>query len=116
MAFFGKKTVLADLRLHKMQAGLVTTGTLNRRGTTGVSYSNVCIWPGDENSALGSGGNPRVSGLLTAWPVGESDAPRADDTWTVGGLTFLVLSVTKRHYHDESSNYAIYDCRWTRAT
>lgn len=114
MAFFGRATVLADLRLHKDQAGLVTTGTLNRRGSSSVSYSNVCVWPGDENSALGRDGNASVNGMLTAWRLGESDGPRADDTWAVGGVTYTVLSVTKRHNHDESSGYAIYDCRWVR--
>jgi hypothetical protein len=116
MAFFGRDTVLADLRMHRQQAGLVTTGTLNRRGTTSVAYENVCLWPGDESTALGVGGNPSVSGQLTAWRVGEADEPRADDTWTVGGVTVTVLSVGKRHNHDEASGFAIYDCRWVRGT
>lgn len=114
MAFFGRETVLADLRLHKDQAGLVTTGTLNRRGTSSVSYANVCLWPGDENSAIGSDGNASIGGMLTMWRVGESDKPRADDTVTVSSQTVLLLSVTARHNHNESSGYAIYDCRWVR--
>lgn len=114
MPFFGRQTVLADLRLHKSQAGLVTTATLGRLGTTSVGYSNACLWPTDERTALGEGGMPIESGMVTVWRTGEADAPRADDTWTIGGVSYLVTSVTKRHYHHESSGYAIYDCRVSR--
>jgi hypothetical protein len=115
MAFFGRDTVLADLRMHRQQAGLVVAGTLKNRvsGTipsTGVSYEAVCLWPVAKRSALGSGGLPTASAQLTAWRVGETTAPQVDGTWTVGGVSYLTLAVTPRHNHDESSNFAIYDC------
>lgn len=115
MPFFGRETVVADLRLHKDQAGLVTTGTLKNRvsgtiPTTGVSYAAVCLWPVQKQSALGVGGLPPATSQLTAWRVGETTAPQADGTWTVGGVSYLIVGVSPRHNHDEASNYAIYDC------
>ena len=107
--------MLADLRLHKAQAGLVTTGTLKNRvsGTipaTGVSFAAVCLWPQQKSSALGVGGLPTSRGQLTAWRAGETTAPQVDGTWTVGAVTVLITGVRPRHNHDEASNYAIYDC------
>lgn len=119
MAFFGKKTVFADLRLHKKQAGLVTTGTLKLRTSadtfSDVTYTNVCLWPVTKTSSLGTGGLSAVRTRLTAWRVGEASAPTVDSKWVVGGVSYLIVSLTSRHNHDESSGYAIYDCDVTRA-
>lgn len=112
--FFGRKTVQADLRLHKMQAGLVTTGTLNILGDGTVAYTNVCVWPVTEVSGLGQETAAYQQTLVTAWRLGESRAPRVDDTWTVGGKVYNIVSINPRHNHDESSGYAIYDCTCTR--
>lgn len=118
--FFGRATVLADLRLHKMQAGLVTTGTLSVR-TSGdtfstVAYTNVCLWPVRKTSAIGAGGMPPTNTTVTAWRVGESSAPTIDCKWSIGGVTYLIVGVTSRHNHDESSGYAIYDCDVVKAS
>lgn len=114
MPFFGRQTVLADLRLHKQQAGLVTSGTLNMQGGASVSYSNVCVWPIQEVSGLGQEMAAHQQTTLRAWRTGETQGPRADDTWTVAGKIYNVMSVVPSHNHDESSNYAIYDCLVTR--
>lgn len=112
--FFGKQTVKADLRLHKKQAGLVTTGTLNILGSASVSYANVCVWPVTEVSGLGQEQAAHQQTMITAWRLGESRAPRVDDTWTVGGKVYGIVSINPRHNNDESSGYAIYDCTCTR--
>lgn len=116
MAFFGRNTVLADLRLHKHQAGLVTSGTLTTFGTgsTSVSYANVCVWPVHEISGMGMEQAAHQQTTITAWRIGETTAPRADDIWTVNSNVYAVIDVTARHNHDEASNYAIYDCTCTR--
>lgn len=117
--FFGRDTLLADLELHKYQAGLLTTATLNKQGGGTVSLANVCLWPGDSVSALGHGGFPASSGQLTVWRTGEADSPRPDDTVTVqarsGPITVLVVSVAKTLNDDEADGYAKYDCRVTKA-
>jgi hypothetical protein len=110
MGFLGRESVLADLRLHQEQAGGVTAGTLKVLGASTVAYSNVCLWPSTERTALGVGGVPSETAQLTAWRVGESEAPRPDDSWTVGGVDYLVSAVTKRLWADESSGYCVYDC------
>lgn len=112
--FFGRRTVAADLRLHKKQAGLVTTGTLNLMNGGTVSYSNVCKWPVTEVSGLGQETAAHQETMITAWRQGESQAPRVDDTWTIGGKIFGIVSINPRHNDDESSGYAIYDCTCTR--
>jgi hypothetical protein len=108
--FFGRVSVLADLRLHKEQAGGVTAGTLGVQGGSSIAYANVCLWPSDERTGLGGAGAAVESAQLTAWRVGEADAPRPDDTWTVGGVSYLVQTVRKRLHADESAGYCIYDC------
>jgi hypothetical protein len=108
--FFGRVSVLADLRLHKEQAGGVTTGTLKVLGGSNVAYANVCLWPTDERSAFGEGGLPVRSSQLTAWRVGESAPPRPDSSWTIGGVDYLIQRVSKRLHADESDGYCIYDC------
>lgn len=112
--FFGRQTVAADLRLHKKQAGLVTTGTLNLQGGGTVSYSNVCLWPTTEITGLGQEMAAHQETMVTAWRQGESQPPRVDDTWTIGGKNYGIVVVNIRHNHDESSGYAIYDCTCTR--
>lgn len=118
MAFFGRETVLADLRLHKAQAGLVTAGTLRVRGAsdtfTDVAYENVCLWPPREMTGLGGGGAATQGATVTAWRTGEASAPSVDDKWVIGGVSFLIVSRTARHSHDEASGYAIYDCQVSR--
>lgn len=112
MAFFGRRTVLADLRLHKMQAGLVGAATLSRLDLPPIAYAHVCLWPTTEVSALGTGdGLPSDDGQVTAWRVGETAAPRPDDSWTVGGVDYLIAEVAKRHSHDEAAGFCIYDCK-----
>lgn len=112
--FFGRRTVEADLRLHKMQAGLVTTGTLNLMNGGTVAYANVCKWPVLEVSGLGQETAAHQETMITAWRLGESQAPRADDIWAVGGKLYGIVTANTRHNHDESSGYAIYDCTCTR--
>jgi len=112
--FFGRNTVLADLRLHKAQAGLVRAGTLNLLGGGTVAYANVCVWPHTEVSGLGQESAAHQEATVTAWRVGEAQPPRVDDTWAVGGKVYGILQATARHSDDESSGYAIYDCICTR--
>ncbi len=113
MAFYGRRSVLADLRLHKMQAGLVIAATLSRLDLPPIAYANVCLWPTTEVSALGTNddGLPSDDGQITAWRVGEAAAPRPDDSWTISGLDYLISEVTKRLNHDESAGFCIYDCK-----
>lgn len=112
--FFGRETVLADLRLHKAQAGLVSSAVLGLFGGGTVSYENVCIWPVTEVSGLGQETAAHQQTIITAWRIGEAQPPRADDTWTKDGKVYGIIEVAKRHNHDESSGYAIYDCTCTR--
>lgn len=113
MAYFGRRTVLADLRLHKMQAGGVGPATLSRLDLPPVSYANVCLWPTTEVSALGTGeGMPSDDGQVTAWRVNAGEvAPRPDDSWTIGGVDYLITEVAKRHNADEATGSCIYDCK-----
>ena len=110
MAFFGRETVEADLDLHRDMAGGVTAGTLNVLGSTAVPYANVCLWPPRQTTALGQDGSPNTAAKLTAWRVGEADAPQVDDSWVVGGATYLVVGVTSRFTADEAAGYCVYDC------
>ncbi len=118
--FFGKVSVLADLRLHKQQAGLVTTGTLARlkNGTydpvNEVAYANVCLWPGSTYSTLGSGGPAYDQSQFCAWRTGEAEKPRGQDKWIVGGIEYVIQSVTTRLNADENEGYAVYDCTVAR--
>ena len=110
MAFFGRETVLADLRLHKEQAGAVTAGTLTLLGGAAVTYADVCLWPSTHQTGLGGPQVPLKTAQLTAWRHGEASAPRPDDSWTVGGVAYQIQSVTKRLHADESAGFCIYDC------
>ena len=110
MGFFGRVSVLADLRLHKEQAGGVTAGTLVRLGSSSVAYADVCLWPTNHQTGLGGNQVPLKTALLTAWRHGEASAPRPDDSWTVGGTSYLIQSVTKRLHADETDGFCIYDC------
>jgi hypothetical protein len=112
MAFFGRRTVLADLRLHKMQAGLVGAATLSRLDLPPIAYGNVCLWPTTESSALDTDeGLPSDDGKVTAWRTSVSEAaPRPDDSWTINGVDYLITEVAKRHNHDEAAGFCIYDC------
>ena len=110
MGFFGRVSVIADLRLHKEQAGGVAAGTLAVLGGAAVPYANVCLWPTGERTGLGGPRVPSVTTQLTAWRAGETTAPRPDDSWTVGGVAYQVVNVQKRLHADESSNFCIYDC------
>ncbi len=125
--FFGKTSVLADLRLHKKQAGLVTTGTLSRylNGTydpvNDVALANVCLWPNPTYSSLGTGGGAYNAGPVCIWRTGESipdiggiAAPKGQDKLTIGGTEYLLESVAPRLNADEANGYAIYDCQVTR--
>lgn len=115
MVFFGRETVQADLDLHKDMAGGVTTGTLAPLGRSAVPYANVCLWPGSERTAIDEGGMPVETCQLTAWRMGEADpSPRPDDAWSVNGVSYLIVSVGKRHFADEASGYCIYDCQVSR--
>ena len=117
--FFGVQTVRADLRLHKAQAGLVTSGVLVGTNVTTAftqAYANVCLWPENEASALGIGGMPFGDSTVTAWRDGETTAPKPDDKWTINGVSYLIVSIRKRHNHDEAAkSCAIYDCGVSRA-
>ncbi len=125
--FYGKTTVLADLRLHKAQAGLVTTGTVSRyiNGTydpvNDVELENVCLWPNPTYSSLGTGGGAYNAGPVCIWRTGEDfpviggiSAPKGQDRLTIGGTVYLIESVAPRLNADEDEGYAIYDCQVTR--
>ena len=115
MAFFGRVTVLADLRLHKEQAGLVTTCVYTPAGSTaGVTFANACPWPSTVDTALGKGGLPVDSGLVTIWRAGETTAPQIDGQLVIAGQTELIVTVDRRFPADEGSNYCVYDCRTQR--
>jgi len=116
MAFFGRETVEADLDLHRDMAGGVTAGTLRRNsGFSDVPYANVCLWPPQEVTGVGGGGNANQTATVTAWRVGEADKPRADDRWAIGSDTWNIQSVTGRFTADESAGFAVYDCKVFRA-
>ncbi len=103
--------------MHKWQAGLVTGGTLTASVTGATtSFTNVCLWPESETSALGVGGLTLGDSVITAWRMGEAATPRPDDKWTIANVSYLISHVSKRHNHDEAAGYAIYDCAVRRAT
>ncbi len=116
MAFRGRDTVRADLRLHKQMAGGVTAATLLKQSGGTVALNNVCLWPDSQGSALGQGGFPARTAKLTFWRLGESDFPRADDRITVGSVTYQVASLdSKAHNADEADGYATYRYTLTKA-
>lgn len=113
MKFFGKQTVLADLRLHKLNAGLVRSGSLRSLSGTVTTWANIGNWPITESTGMGDGA-AQQNVTITLWRVGEAVAPRADYTITCEGKTLNIVSVTPRLNEDESANYAIYECQCTR--
>ncbi len=108
--FYGRRTVLRDLSKHR-RTGKVTSGTLKRNSGVGdLAWANVYVWPIDETTGVGGGGNADQRTTITAWRVGEADLPRADDRFAVGADVFNLESVRRRLNADESAGFAVYDC------
>ncbi len=113
--FYGLSTVIR--RRDRMRAtGKVFAGTLNVRGDddtmTAIAYEAVYPWPISEQSGLGSDTSASQRARITAFQVGETEIPRADDTWTVEGHTYLINSVETECNAD--SGYAIHNCECSR--
>lgn len=115
MAFFGFESVVRARDRCRDYGGKLVSGTLTPSdGSASVSFSNVYVYPFEESSALGAGGAPTVSTTIVIYRMGETSRPRADDSLTAGGFSWLVTSVSSRLNADESSNYAVYECRVIR--
>lgn len=113
--FYGRRTVLRDLAKHR-RTGKVTSATLHRNSGGGdLAWANVYVWPTHETTGVGGGGNVNMETTVTAWRVGETDMPRADDRLEVGADVWNVAKVTRRLNADEASNFAVYDCTVYRA-
>lgn len=113
--FYGQRTVLRDLSKHR-RTGKVTSATLKRNSGVGdLAWANVYVWPIREATGLGGGGNANQNTTITAWRVGESDLPRADDRWAVGSDVWNIDTVTRRLNADEATGFAVYDCQVFKA-
>jgi hypothetical protein len=113
--FLGRDSVERARDRARDHFGKVTSGTLvmNDGSSTPVSYSNVYVAPVTESSALGGSGSPSQSARVYAFQMGETGGiPRADDLWTIDGVSYLIASVTTRCNAD--SNYAVHDCSCSR--
>lgn len=114
MSFLGRESVERALaRAERFGKVGAATLTLTDGAGTQVAYAKVYVAPVAEQSALGAGGTPTQSATVYAFQRGEASAPRADDVWTVGGVSYLVLGVTTRCNAD--AGYAVHDCRCVRA-
>lgn len=108
--FYGQRTVLRDLAKHRRTGKLVTATLKRNSGFSDIAYANVYVWPTNETTGVGGGGNADQRTTISAYRVGEADAPRADDRWTVGVTTWNIESVTSRLNADEANGFAVYDC------
>jgi hypothetical protein len=115
MSFMGRESVVRARDLKRDYGGKLVSGTLTPSdGSTAVTFANIYLQPASEDTALGRTGTPEVSAAATVYRMGETSRPRADDTLSVGDFDWLVLHVTTRLNADESTNYAVYDCRLVR--
>ncbi len=114
MPQYGLEAVLRAIR-YKQRTGKLTTGTLSPAdGSADIAYAYVYPWPGTEATGLSAEGSAITTGTITVYRSGESGKPRADDTLTVGSFSWLITSVETRLNANESSGYAVHDCRVAR--
>ena len=113
--FYGRRSVLADLMLHQRGTGKVVSAVLTMKDglDTQVSYANAYAWPSGSNTGAGGKGRAWNTGRVTLWRVGESDAPKADDTLAliIDGevVDVRINGVTARLNADEADGFAVYD-------
>jgi hypothetical protein len=123
--FYGRSTVLRDLRKHQ-RTGKVRGGTLrvreNADTTTSTVWANYYLAPVAEDTGVGQNGAPAKSATLYLWRVGEAAEPRPDDVFREAGVTsdtavgaWTVRAVTRRLDADVADGFAVYDCQVTQA-
>jgi hypothetical protein len=114
VSFLGRETV-QRARKRAARFGKLVSGTLvmNDGSSTAVTYANLYVAPVNESSALGGNGSPTQSATVYAFQMGETGGyPRADDSWTIAGVSYLIHAVTTRCNAD--SDYAVHDCQCSR--
>lgn len=116
--FMGRESVVRARDLKRDYGGKLVGGTLKRRSSgdtfVDVTWSNLYVQPiteyGPEETGAGSAQRMRI----TAYRLGEAYAPRAGNKWSIGGVTYEILTVSARLNADESLNYAVYDTECSR--
>ena len=111
MPFLGRESVERARDRARDYFGKVTSGTLvmNDGSSTNVSYANLYVAPVTEQTAMGGSGSPNQTARIYCFQMGETaGVPRADDYWSIGGVSYLIRTVTTRCNAD--TNYGIHDC------